>query len=152
MEYTVHGILQARILEWIAYRFSRGSFQPRIQTGVSCIAGRFFTNWAIREVHRKFKKRMNGNFLVNWSIALQNTKKYISEKKYVSAWAIAVYIKAVVLLIIADLTYSETCKPRNNYVCFLVVLWARNLDRACWRWLVSAALYLGQQLHRLWET
>ena len=35
-----------RILEWVAYLFSRGSSQPRNQTGVSCIAGRFFTSWA----------------------------------------------------------------------------------------------------------
>ena len=40
-----------RILEWVAYPFSRGSSRPRNQTGVSCIAGRFFTTWAIREVH-----------------------------------------------------------------------------------------------------
>ena len=37
------------ILEWVAYLFSSGSSGPRNQTGVSCIAGRFFTNWAIRE-------------------------------------------------------------------------------------------------------
>ena len=86
--WSVHGILQARILEWVAYPFSRdlpnpgiklgspalqadslpaepqgkpkntgvgllsllqGSSQPRNQTGVSCIAGGFFTNWAIRK-------------------------------------------------------------------------------------------------------
>ena len=41
-----HGILQARILEWIAIPFSRGSSQPRNWTQVSCIAGRFFTIWA----------------------------------------------------------------------------------------------------------
>ena len=86
---TVHGILQARMLEWVAFPFSKGIFPtqgsnpglphcrqivyqlshkgsprilewvaytissrsswPRNQTGVSCIAGRFFTNWAIRE-------------------------------------------------------------------------------------------------------
>ena len=40
---TVHGILQARILEWIAVAFSRGSSQPRDQTQVSHIAGVFFT-------------------------------------------------------------------------------------------------------------
>ena len=89
MGYTVHGILQARILEWVAVPFSRGSSQPRESnpglphcrwilyqlsnqrgprilewvaypffsgssqlrnwTGISCIAGQFFTNWAIRE-------------------------------------------------------------------------------------------------------
>ena len=40
-----------RILEWVAYPFSRGSSRPRNQTGVSCIASRFFTNWAITEAH-----------------------------------------------------------------------------------------------------
>ena len=38
-----------RILEWVAYPFSRGSSQPRNQTGVSCIASRSFTSWATRE-------------------------------------------------------------------------------------------------------
>ena len=40
---SVHGILQARILEWVAMPFSRGSSPPRDQTGVSCTASRFFT-------------------------------------------------------------------------------------------------------------
>ena len=43
---SVHGILQARILEWVAILFSMGSSWPRDQTQVSCIAGRFFTAWA----------------------------------------------------------------------------------------------------------
>ena len=43
MDYTAHGILQARILEWVAVPFSRGSSQPRDQTQVSRIAGIFFT-------------------------------------------------------------------------------------------------------------
>ena len=45
----VHGILQVRILEWAAFPFSSGSSWPRNRTEVSCIAGRFFTNWAMRE-------------------------------------------------------------------------------------------------------
>ena len=82
MGYTIHEIIQARILEWVAFPFSRGSSQPRSpvyrrilyqlshkgslriqewvaypfssgssrnRTRVSCIVGRFFTNWAIRE-------------------------------------------------------------------------------------------------------
>ena len=85
VDYTVRGILQARILEWVAFPFSKGSSQPRSptfhadslpaeppgkpkntgegslsllqgsswlrnRTGVSCIAGEFFTNWATRDV------------------------------------------------------------------------------------------------------
>ena len=49
MVYTVHGILQSRILEWVAYPFPSRSFWPRNRTGVSCIAGGFFTSKAIRE-------------------------------------------------------------------------------------------------------
>ena len=44
MGYTVHGILQARMLKWVAILFSRKSSQSRDQTQVSHIAGRFFTN------------------------------------------------------------------------------------------------------------
>ena len=49
MDYTVHGILQARILEQVAFPFSRGSSHPRDWTQASRIAGRFFTSWATRE-------------------------------------------------------------------------------------------------------
>ena len=49
---SVHGILQARILEWVAIPFSTESFWSRNRTEVSCIAGRFFIVWATREAHR----------------------------------------------------------------------------------------------------
>ena len=49
---SVHGIPQARLLEWVAVPFSRGSSQPRDQTQVSCIAGGFFTFWATGEAHK----------------------------------------------------------------------------------------------------
>ena len=44
MDYTVHGIHQARILEWVAFPYSRASSQPRDQAQVSLIAGGFFTS------------------------------------------------------------------------------------------------------------
>ena len=46
---SVHEILQARILEWVAMPSSRGSFRPRDWTLASCIVGGFFTCWAIGE-------------------------------------------------------------------------------------------------------
>ena len=49
MDYTVHGILQARILQWVAVPSSRGPFQPRDRTQVSHTAGGFFTSCATRE-------------------------------------------------------------------------------------------------------
>ena len=48
---SVHGLLQARILEWVAIPFSRGSFWPRDKTQVSSIASRFLTIWATRLNH-----------------------------------------------------------------------------------------------------
>ena len=47
---SIHGIFQARVLEWVAISFSRGSSRPRNWTQVSLIVGRCFTVWATREV------------------------------------------------------------------------------------------------------
>ena len=47
---SIHGIFQAGILEWVAISVLRGFSQPRDQIQVSCIASRFFTDWATREV------------------------------------------------------------------------------------------------------
>ena len=48
-----------RIPEWVAYPFSSRSSRPRNRTGVSCFAGRFFTNWAMREAHSENYTRHN---------------------------------------------------------------------------------------------
>ena len=56
---SIHEILQARILEWVAISFTRGSSQPRNRTQVSCTAGRFFTNWAMREALSLFNIEIN---------------------------------------------------------------------------------------------
>ena len=63
MDYIVHGILQGRILEWIAIPFSKGSSQLRDWTQVSCIAGRFFNIWATREGknYNKISKQLNSD-------------------------------------------------------------------------------------------
>ena len=59
-----HGIFQARILEWVAISFSRGSSQARDQTQVSCIAGRCFTIWAIAPENWCF-----------WTVVLKKTRE-----------------------------------------------------------------------------
>ena len=73
MNYTVHGILQARILEWVAIPFSRGSSQPRDRTQVSRIASRFFTSRATKlppnqmtktEMMELFHIRLQSIFLI----------------------------------------------------------------------------------------
>ena len=65
------GIFQARIPEWVAYPFSRGSSWPRNQTGVSCTAG--FTSWATREAHETYKswskrKLLKIHLMSSWNV------------------------------------------------------------------------------------
>ena len=54
MDYTVHGILQARILEWVAFSFSRESSQLRYQTHVSCILRQILYHRATREAQENW--------------------------------------------------------------------------------------------------
>ena len=63
MDYTVHGILQARIPEWVAFTFSRAFSQPRDRTQVFCIAGRFFTSWTTRDAQINPMKQILIHFL-----------------------------------------------------------------------------------------
>ena len=68
---SVHGILQARILEWGAILFSKGSSRPRDRTWVSCIAGTFFTIWAIRE-----SPWWEVGIIIVWGTGLECHQKY----------------------------------------------------------------------------
>ena len=58
MDYIVLGILQARILEWVAFPFFRGSSQPRDRTQVSHTAGRSFTSWATKEAQAQLRPQI----------------------------------------------------------------------------------------------
>ena len=53
---SLHGILQTRILEWVAISFARGSSRPSDQTQDSCIVGRHFNLWATREAWSQLKQ------------------------------------------------------------------------------------------------
>ena len=63
---SVHGILQARILEWVAILFARGSSQPRDQIQVSWTAGRFFTIWATWEALQDLLKQSLAPLQTSW--------------------------------------------------------------------------------------
>ena len=73
-------------LEWVAYPFSSWSSWPRNQTGVSCIAGRFFTNWAIREAHPRTNTvfqlgesdQLHQTFLLVWENQHQRPGNWVS--------------------------------------------------------------------------
>ena len=65
--FSVHGIFQARVLEWVAISFSRGSSWPRYRTQVSCIAGRHFTLWATRSSGKCTQQLNKYNSSAFWS-------------------------------------------------------------------------------------
>ena len=78
---SIHGISQARILEWVAIPFSRGSSWPRDQTQVSCIAGGFFTIWATREASLNVVEAIERSNKVLWGLfkPFKNPKKMNEE-------------------------------------------------------------------------
>ena len=84
MDYVVHGILKARIMEWLAFPFSRGSSQARDQTQVSCITGRFFTRWATREDKFAPKSVM---VTVWWSTACLIYYSFLNLAKPLHLWS-----------------------------------------------------------------
>ena len=81
-DYTVHGILQARILEWVAFSFSRGSSQPRDWTQVSHIAGGFFTNWTIREAQTTRTQIGVSKLWIQYSISVSSSYTSTYEHAY----------------------------------------------------------------------
>ena len=71
---SIHGIFQARILEWIASPFSRRSSWSRDRTQVSCTAHRFFTIWATRKISARVKVKSLSRvhlFATPWTVAYQ---------------------------------------------------------------------------------
>ena len=89
MDYTVHGILQARILEWIAFPFSRGSSQTRDWTQVFRIAGGFFTRWATGEAQSVILSHpICGSFSKHTKVYFTNTDLCISYTEHHCASAL----------------------------------------------------------------
>ena len=97
LDCIVHGILQTRILEWVAFPFSRGSSQPRDQTQVSRIAGGFFTSWATREALVSVDRWVDKKDVVHVSdgILLSHKKEWFNAicsnmdtaREYHTAWS-----------------------------------------------------------------
>ena len=86
---SVHGIFQARILDWVAISFSRGPSWPRNQTHVSCTAGRFFTTEPPGKTRWRVK---TGNFQLNYSDAnLPNTTVQLSQLPFKITFALTRY-------------------------------------------------------------
>ena len=111
--FSVHGILQARILKWVAMPSSRASSRPRDQTHiayVSCIAGRFFTT----EPHRKPQTKIANNY---WAFLWRSCARHFIWSIFPNSWQ---------LLYIIELLFAKSIygRVRNwNSVQFLSRMW-----------------------------
>ena len=73
--FSVHGILQARILEWVSISFSRGPYLPRDRTQIFCMIGRFLTIWVTSKAH--IKRLVDSN---------SGTYRKFTDPKVVKSW------------------------------------------------------------------
>ena len=140
--YTVHGILQAKILEWVAFPFSKGSSQPRNQTRVSCIAGGFFTSWVIREAPKVVKYVVN-HYIFNICTSLYIHRDFCNQ---------AAHTKGAILINLSDLGSSHGMEATKETACmwhtFLVkqVIWDEHEDS---KWLLSeVSTHTGERILR----
>ena len=86
-----------RTLEWVAYPFSRGSSWPRNQTRVSCVAGGFFTNWAMREALACYDPKDVGN-LISVPLPFVNPAWWSASSRFQYCWSLAWRILSITLL------------------------------------------------------
>ena len=107
IDYTLHGILQARILEWLAIPFSRESFQPRDQTQVSHIAGRFFISWATREAPKltTYQKKLS-----LWRVIFS----YSTQQQWIIFWLDCDMQQKVDCILSPAMTSSVVGQRRNS--------------------------------------
>ena len=130
---TVHGILQARILEWVAFPYSKGSSQPRNRTQVSHIAGGFFTSWTQGKPKNTggdiypFSSRSSqprdrtgvsciaGRYFTNWAIRERGfiEERYLKTKTWVLGVLIAIGI-SLLLAFCQSIQLGNICMPTNS--------------------------------------
>ena len=114
-----HGILQARMLEWFAISFSRGSSRPRDETQVSCTSGRFFTDWAtslslVSETQFLLDGRLKFRYAWKWQF------KYF---RFFQTW----------------LSFNRSCRKTALWHCWCPFdTWPFILDHPCYHWSSSA--------------
>ena len=138
---SVHGIFQARVLEWVSISFSRGSSWPRDQTQVSHIAGRCFTAWATRKAQMLIKKssRITADGDCSHEIKrhlLLGRKAMTNPDSILKSRDITLPTKVhlgkamffpVVMYGCESWTYKESWAPKNW--CFWIVVLEKTLER-----------------------
>ena len=117
---SVHGIVQARILEWVTIPFSREFSQPRDQTQVSCIVGRFFIFWAIAQTHMDnifSKKKYKYKNSSSWKIVITLGLCLLKFSNFYSQLFIKIAMKSEFLLVLV-LTAMTLHPSKVTISCF----------------------------------
>ena len=108
------GILQARILEWVASSFSRESSQPRNWTQVSCIANRFFTIWATREAHKK--RRLETIHITTTGEMTEQIVTHYHNKYSIAVSMTNIHTKPILRNELVNLTFSDRQQTGKSYL------------------------------------
>ena len=117
--FPVRGIIQAKILEWVAISFSRGSSRPRDQTLLSCIAGRLFTDWATREA---LINLLNAYQFIGWKVKLHC---FISIHCFITFSCISYtfFVRLKLKLLITRVWINKVCILIYNSFIYIIILY-----------------------------
>ena len=112
---SIHGILQARILEWVAVPFSRGSSQPRDQTQISHMAGGFFTSWATKKAQEYWRGSLS---LLQRTFLTQESNQGLlhCRCRFFTNWAMREALIQYLMYFFCELGGKE--KQERSYRCF----------------------------------
>ena len=135
MNYTVHGILHAWILEWVAFPFSRGSSQPKNQIRVSCITGGFFTSWVTRDSYFCYitNSKVNGQC---WYIFLLLTNENRWQQVWKFPFSFISFISSLLTFPYASvyLWWRSACLPEAGIFLIFVKSSRRNICNVPFVW------------------
>ena len=122
IDYTVHRILQARILEWVAIPFCRGSSQSRDWSQVSHIAGRFFTSWATwgsPQIYIFLLGHLHGLWKQLPKSGMPNLNY---ENPNFPLWTCFCFIFCIASTITHSVSYKNRKKKKKNFHCCLSLI------------------------------
>ena len=135
MDYTVHGILQAKILEWVAIPFCRGSSQPRYKAQLSCIPGGFFISWDTSgqlsiisqdKISLKYQLRNEIKRCLLFGRKAMTNLDSILKSRDITLPTKVHLVKAIVFLVVMYGCESWTIKKAEHWRTDALELW-------CWR-------------------
>ena len=164
---SVHGIFQGRILEWVAVSFSRASSPPRDWTWVSCIEGRFFNNWATREVAKLCSMGTILSLIcflesvphcscarsprVLWTNETCSLDKLLTDHIYIYINSLSIYIYILFFLVVPVFPLFVSLPPETVHFqhYFIIKYYSSNYLLVCLSSLLGSELIKAVHIHVL---